>query len=167
MQRGFEAALASFDSRPVETIASAFTLVGTSIMSKTGGAAGAVFGTLFRSGARAFTDSTALDPENFSAFLQLASEAVAKRGSVEEGQKTMLDALAPASRAAAAAVPSSTLKQTVAAASQASLAGVESTRGMIATTGKARSLGERSIGHADPGAITVSIILGAMHEALQ
>lgn len=165
MRRGFEAALESFAAKPVDSIEAAFTLVGTAIMSKTGGAAGAVFGTLFRAGAKAFAGADVITAENFAEFLQLAQVAVAKRGGVEEGQKTMLDALGPAARAARASSGDS-LKIAMEAATRGALDGVEASKEMIATTGKARSLGERSIGHPDPGAITVSIILGAMNDAL-
>src|SRR5690606_11490981 len=129
------------------------------VLSQTGGAAGAIFGTLFRSGGKAFAGKDAVDGDAFAAFLENGLEAVLKRGGVTEGQKTIIDALAPAARAARAAGGS--LADVSAAAARGALDGVEATKGMIATTGKARSLGERSIGHPDPGAISVSIILVA------
>ncbi len=164
MRRGFEAALESLDSKPPETIEDAFKQVGMAIMSKTGGAAGAVFGTVFRSGAKAFAGEDAITAESFAAFLEEAQAAVAKRGGVEEGQKTMLDAVAPAARAAKAC-GGDDVSAIIAAASEAADKGVDATKDMLATTGKARSLGERSIGHPDPGAISISIILGAMKNA--
>ena len=97
------------------------------------------------------------------AFLETGLEAVLKRGGVTEGQKTMIDAIAPAARAARAKSGAG-LAATVAAAASASIEGVEATKGMIATTGKARSLGERSLGHPDPGAISISLILKAMQD---
>ena len=166
MRRGFEAALQSFDNKPPTTVEASFMQVGTAIMSKTGGAAGAVFGTLFRAGAKAFTGAEEIDAGNFSQFLTLAQDAVATRGSVVEGQKTMLDALGPAARAANAA-SDGTLIEAADAAARGALDGVEDTKNLIATTGKARSLGERSIGHPDPGAITVSIILCAIRDELK
>lgn len=162
MRRGFEAALVALDGEPA-SIDEAFKAVGTAVLSQTGGAAGAIFGTLFRSGARAFSGKDEVDAEGFADFLDKAVEAMLKRGGVVEGQKTIIDAAAPAARAAREAVGGG-LASVVAAAADGALAGVEATRGMVATTGKARSLGERSLGHPDPGAISASIILVAMRD---
>jgi dihydroxyacetone kinase-like protein len=159
MRRGFEAALEALV--PGLTVQDAFKKTGMAIMSKTGGAAGAVFGTFFRGGASAFADAKTLNAAQFSEFLTLSAQAVSKRGGVEEGAKTMVDAVMPAARAVDAAA-SDDLLAAFEAAERGALEGVEATKPMIATTGKARSLGERSIGHPDPGAISVSIILGAM-----
>ena len=161
MRRGFEATLEALKTPP-ETIDAAFKAAGTAIMGQTGGAAGAIFGTLFRSGAKAFAGRDSIDGPAFAAFLEAGLEAVLKRGGVTEGQKTIIDALAPAARAARAAGGS--LAEVTAAAAQGALDGVEATKAMVATTGKARSLGERSIGHPDPGAISVSLILVAARD---
>lgn len=163
MRRGFEAALASLDATPPDSIEAAFKAVGTAILSNTGGAAGAVFGTLFRSGAKAFGGRETIDGQSFAGFLDAGLEAVLKRGGVTEGQKTMIDAVAPAARAARSAAGDG-LGAATRAAATAALAGVDATKGMVATTGKARSLGERSIGHPDPGAISIALILGAMRD---
>jgi len=162
MRRGFEAALEALNAGEPESVDAAFKATGTAILANTGGAAGAVFGTLFRSGAKGFAGGV-VDGASFAAFLEEGLAAVLKRGGVTEGQKTMVDALAPAARASRAASGDG-LKAATAAAASAALGGVEATKGMIATTGKARSLGERSIGHPDPGAISISLILKAMQD---
>lgn len=162
MRRGFEAALETLKASEPESVDAAFKATGTAILSNTGGAAGAVFGTLFRSGAKGFAGGT-VDGESFAAFLEEGLAAVLKRGGVTEGQKTMVDAIAPAARAARAKSAAG-LPATVTAAAAAALEGVEATKDMIATTGKARSLGERSLGHPDPGAISISLILKAMQD---
>lgn len=162
MRRGFEAAQEALNANPPASVEDAFKAVGMAVLSQTGGAAGAIFGTLFRSGGKAFAGKDAVDGDAFTAFLENGLEAVLKRGGVTEGQKTIIDALAPAARAARAA--SGSLADVSAAAARGALDGVEATKGMIATTGKARSLGERSIGHPDPGAISVSIILVATRD---
>ena len=159
MRRGFEAVLEALAALNDPAPSDVMKAVGTAIMTKGGGASGAVFGTLFRSGAKALEGRDALDGEGFAAFLAVAAEAVQKRGGAAPGQKTMIDALVPA---AAAATTHAALADVLAAAAQAAADGVEATRGMLATTGKARSLGERSLGHIDPGALSVSIILRAM-----
>lgn len=162
MRRGFESAIEALRTGEPESVDAAFKATGMAILSNTGGAAGAVFGTLFRSGAKGFSGGV-VDGESFAAFLEEGLAAVLKRGGVTEGQKTMVDALAPAARAARGASGGG-LKAASAAAASAALEGVEATKGMIATTGKARSLGERSIGHPDPGAISISLILKAMQD---
>ncbi len=163
MRRGFEAALAALNEEEPESVEAAFKATGTAILSNTGGAAGAVFGTLFRAGSKAFAASGRVDGESFAGFLEEGLAAVLKRGGVIEGQKTMVDAVAPAARAARAAAGEGLAAASSAAAAGA-LEGVEASKAMIATTGKARSLGERSIGHPDPGAISISLILKAMQD---
>jgi len=160
MRRGFEAVLVALDAGP-PGIDGAFRATGMAIMANTGGAAGAVFGTWFMAGAKALAGTDRTDADGIRRFLAAAQEAVAKRGGVTEGQKTMLDALAHASRAAGDAPD---LPACLTAAAQGAEAGVEATKSMVATTGKARSLGERSLGHPDPGAISVAIILAAMRD---
>jgi phosphoenolpyruvate---glycerone phosphotransferase subunit DhaL len=161
MRRGFEAVLESLSGLLDPTPDQVMKAAGTAIMAKGGGASGAIFGTLFRAGGKALEGRGTFDAEGLAAFLFAAVEAVQKRGGVTVGQKTMVDALAPA---AAASGGHTSLAQAMAAAAAAAKDGVEATRGMIATTGKARSLGERSLGHIDPGALSVSIILGAMSD---
>lgn len=160
MRRGFEAALVALDAG-LATIDAAFRATGMAIMANTGGAAGAVFGTLFTSGAKAFAGADRMDADGIRRFLAAAQEGVAKRGGVTEGQKTMLDALAHAARACGDAT---SLTDCLSAAAQGAEAGIEATKSMVATTGKARSLGERSLGHPDPGAISVAIIVAAMRD---
>lgn len=165
MRRGFEAALEALGAETPETVDAPFKATGMAILSNTGGAAGAVFGTLFRAGSRGFSGD-AIDGAGFAAFLEEGLAAVQKRGGVTEGQKTMVDALAPAARAARAASGDG-LQAVTQAAVAGALEGVEASKAMVATTGKARSLGERSVGHPDPGAISISLILTAMRDYTQ
>jgi phosphoenolpyruvate---glycerone phosphotransferase subunit DhaL len=163
MRRGFEAALEAMDTQNPQTPEQVMKTIGTAIMAKTGGAAGAVFGTLFRSGAKALEGKAQLDAAGFAAFLEAALDGVVKRGGVVQGQKTMVDALAPAA-AAVKAIAGGSLGQALDAAATAAQQGVESTKAMVATTGKARSLGERSLGFVDPGAVSISLIFNAMRD---
>ena len=158
MRRGFEAVLTAL-ALGTPSIDAAFRATGMAIMANAGGAAGAVFGTLFTSGAKALAGTDRLDADGLRRFLAAAQDGVAKRGGVTEGQKTMLDAMAHAARACSDAT---SLTVCLTAAAQGAEAGVEATKSMIATTGKARALGERSLGHPDPGAISVAIILAGM-----
>lgn len=163
MRRGFTAVEEAMATTDPESVAKVFKAAGTAIMAKTGGAAGAVFGTLFRAGSAAFEDRAVLDAEGLAGFLARGLEGVEKRGGAKPGQKTMIDALAPAAVAAEAAIASG-LVAAVQNATDAAKGGVEATKGMIATTGKARTLGERSLGHPDPGAVSMSLILEAMRD---
>jgi phosphoenolpyruvate---glycerone phosphotransferase subunit DhaL len=163
MRRGFEAALEALNTQNLQTPEQVMKTMGAAIMAKTGGAAGAVFGTLFRSGAKALEGKAHLDAAGFAAFLEAALDGVVKRGGVVQGQKTMVDALAPAAAAVKAASGGS-LGQALDAAATAAQQGVESTKAMVATTGKARSLGERSLGFVDPGAVSISLIFNAMRD---
>ena len=160
MRRGFEAARHALETLNEPTPDQVMKSVGTAVMSKGGGASGAIFGTLFRSGAKTLEGKSEFDAQGLAAFLKAGCEAVQKRGGAGPGQKTMIDALLPAADAAGAGHGS--LQDAVKAAAHAAKDGVEATRSMLATTGKARSLGERSLGHVDPGALSVSIILQAM-----
>jgi len=161
MARGFEGAKGKLDTDQPSTIDGAFRAVGIAIMANTGGAAGAVFGTLFTAAANACKDKDALDAAVMTEAMQAALAAIQKRGGAKPGDKTLLDALAPAVEALHANQRAS-LDVALAAAVDAARGGVEATRAMVAATGKARPLGARSIGHPDPGAITTSLIFEAM-----
>lgn len=163
MRRGFSAVEEAMTATEPVSVAAVFKAAGTAIMAKTGGAAGAIFGTMFRSGSTAFDGQAALSAEGFAGFLRLGLEGVEKRGAAKPGQKTMIDALAPAAAAAEVAIGRG-LVEVVKEATEAAKGGVEATKGMIATTGKARTLGERSLGHPDPGAVSMSLILEAMRD---
>ena len=163
MRRGFTAVEEKLHGPMPDSVEALVKSAGMAIMAKTGGAAGAVFGTFFTAGSKAFADRTMIDGAAFASFLQLGLEGVEKRGGAEPGQKTMIDALAPAAKAAAE-VDGKALSDVVFAASEAAIAGVEATKNMIATTGKARTLGERSLGHPDPGAVSLSLILSAIRD---
>lgn len=163
MRRGFAAVAEALGDPRAATVEAIVRSVGMTLMARTGGAAGAVFGTFFTAGSAAFAERDVVDGADFTRFLALGLEGVEKRGGAREGDKTMIDALAPAARAAArdkgAALPA-----VVTAAAAAAAAGADATRDMRAATGKARSLGERARGHVDPGALSLSLMLAAMRD---
>lgn len=158
MARGFKAARDALETKPASTIGDLFKTTGMAIMMKAGGASGAVFGTFFTGMAKGLT-SDQLDARGFAAALREAIAAVQARGGARQGDKTMLDAAIPAAEAAASAT---TLVEAFSAAAAAATEGAVKTAAMTATTGKAKTLGERSLGHMDPGAISLSIILSAL-----
>jgi dihydroxyacetone kinase-like protein len=157
MARGFAAAREALSTKPANSVGDPFKTMGMAILMKSGGASGAVFGSLF-SGMTKNLGGAMLDAENFVQALRDGLAAVQSRGGAKAGDKTMLDALIPA---IAAAERQSDLQAALAAAAKASAEGAAETASMIATTGKSKTLGERSRGHMDPGAISLSIILEA------
>jgi dihydroxyacetone kinase-like protein len=159
MARGFTAVKARLEGE-CSSIPQALGMVGQALMLNVGGSSGAIFGTMFLSGSRAVTGDT-LDAAGFAAFLQAGLEAVQKRGNAKVGDKTMVDALEPAARAAQAHA-ASPLADCLKAAAQAAWDGMESTKPLVATLGRARTLGERAVGHPDPGAISMALLLRGM-----
>lgn len=162
IERGFSNVSAylaqDFEAKDVGDV---LTKIGTKLMSTMGGASGAIFGTLFRAGGKAIAGEAVLTTPVLARFLEAGLEAIYKRGGAAEGAKTMIDALAPAVRKAQA-LGNTGLEQAIAEITAAAEQGVEETKQMIATTGKAKTLGERSLGHPDPGAISMSLILKFM-----
>jgi phosphoenolpyruvate---glycerone phosphotransferase subunit DhaL len=161
MARGFAAVKAKLAADAPTTLADVVRAVGSAIMSNTGGAAGAIFGTFFRGGSKNLENREVFDAEALALLLNDGLAAVQARGHAQVGDKTMVDALAPAA-ARASELSSGAVDLAVAAAAAAAREGMEATRKMVAATGKAKTLGERSLGHPDPGAVSVCIILDAM-----
>ena len=163
MARGFEAVEQKLEGRDFAALDGLLTAVGTALLMSIGGAAGAVFGTLFRGGAKQLADQQVLDSEALSAMLSDGLQAVKQRGGAKPGDKTMVDALEPAA-GRARELTSSPLTESLVAVTEAARQGMENTKEMIAAVGKAKTLGERSLGHPDPGAVSMHLILKLMAE---
>jgi dihydroxyacetone kinase-like protein len=161
MARGFAAVQAKLEASPPATVADLLKTTGMALLTSIGGASGVIFGTLYRGGARNLTGDTIFNSETLSRMLTDGLAAVQERGKANPGDKTMVDALAPAATQAAqlAAAP---LDEALPAVAEAARLGVEETKGMIAATGKARALGPRAIGYTDPGALSMYLILDGM-----
>lgn len=168
MDRGFSAILEKLDAEPPATPGAAFKLAAMTLMSKVGGAAGPLYGTAFLRAGTAVGDATELDGSILAEALAAARDGVVARGKAEVGEKTMIDAWTPAVDAAAAAVASGAEPMAVLeAAATAAEAGALSTDPLIAHKGRASYLGERAIGHRDPGAASSALILRAAVHAAQ
>jgi phosphoenolpyruvate---glycerone phosphotransferase subunit DhaL len=165
MARGFAAARDSVAAAEASTVGDLYKAVGSAVLATIGGAAGPIFGTMFRAPAKVLTGTT-LDADEFASALEEAARQIQSRGKAQPGQKTMLDALVPASEAARSAVGDG-LEASARAAADAAREGMEHTKDMVATLGKSRTLGERSLGHPDPGAVSVVVILESMTEAIE
>lgn len=166
MQRGMTAAKEKLLEGEAASVEKAFSSVGMAMMSSMGGASGAIFGTFFRNGGKALAGQEVLDSAGLAAFLQAGVEGVKQRGGAAVGDKTVVDAMQPAAEKAAA-VADQPLPEAAAAVHEAALAGLEASKGMIAKFGRAKTLGEACIGFPDAGALSVTVILGAMKDYIQ
>ncbi len=165
MQRGFAAVrdLLCTDTFQPKDIGELFLTAGTKMMSSMGGASGAIFGTLFRAGGKVLTGQAQFNAETLYQFLSAGAKAVFERGGAKPGDKTMVDALVAAEKQAES-VKNEDLTVALTSVAQAAAEGAENTRNQIAVFGRAKSLGERSLGYVDPGAVSMSFILKYMSE---
>lgn len=168
MQRGFTAvqALLAQTPEPAGDIGALLTRVGTELMSSMGGASGAIFGTMFRAGGKSVAGETELTTPVLTQFLSNGLDAVRERGKAKPGDKTMVDALSAAVDAAQSLV-SLPLAEALPKISAAANHGAEDTKRMVAVFGRAKSLGERAIGHPDPGAVSLYLILSFMAQGVK
>ena len=165
MDRGFKAAVEALGQAQPASVAEVLKTVAKTLMSTVGGAAGPLYGTAFLRASKAAGDGE-LDGAGAAAVIAGALEGIQARGKATTGEKTMVDAWTPALEAARAAAESGSDAAAVfEAAATAAEAGAASTEPMRATKGRASYLGERSIGHLDPGAVSTSLILRAAARA--
>ncbi|WP_436756757.1 dihydroxyacetone kinase subunit DhaL [Streptosporangium sp. V21-05] len=143
---------------------SLLVLVGNTLIRKVGGASGPLYGTAFREAGKALGDTPEVSVAQLHAALEAGLAGVRKLGSAAEGDKTMVDALAPAVRALEQAVQDGKdTAEAIGAAAEAARTGAEATIPMQARKGRASYLGPRSVGHEDPGAASTALILSALH----
>ena len=163
LNRGFTAIVSVLDSADPEAPAAVLKLAATTLISKVGGAAGPLYGTAFLRAATALGDRAELDSDGVTAALRAALDGVRARGKAEEGDATMVDALTPAVAAAEAAAGSGkSVRGVLLAAADAADTGAEATAPLVARKGRASYLGERGIGHVDPGARSTALLLRAL-----
>lgn len=161
MARGFKAAVEALGQAQPASVAEVLKTVAKTLMSTVGGAAGPLYGTAFLRASKAAGDGE-LDGAGVAAVIAGALNGIQARGKATTGEKTMVDAWTPALEAArAAAEAGSDPVAVLEAAATAAEAGAAATEPMRATKGRASYLGERSIGHLDPGAVSTSLILRA------
>jgi phosphoenolpyruvate---glycerone phosphotransferase subunit DhaL len=170
MNRGLTAAVAALDvlaaGDPPPAAGPRLTKVGMTLISTVGGASGPLWGTFFLRMGSALGDQDAPAVETLAAALRAGLAGVVQRGKAEAGDKTMYDALAPAVEAFEAALAAGEpLAGAFAAASKAADDGCAATIPLVARKGRASYLGERSAGHQDPGATTVSLFFRAALDA--
>lgn len=167
MDRGFEAVMAKLPAVATSDISNILKTVGMTLVSTVGGAGGPLYGTFFMRAGAALANKTELTGQDLLAALEAGLEGVQQRGKATTGEKTMVDALTPARDAMRAALQNGNdIGQALRAAAEAAEAGMKATIPMLATKGRASYLGERSIGHQDPGATSSYLLLKTMAEVL-
>jgi phosphoenolpyruvate---glycerone phosphotransferase subunit DhaL len=163
MVRSFRAVLARLDATPPADIGGLLMMVGSTLVSVSGGATGPLFGTIFMEASKHARAMQQVDLPAIASMMQAAASAVMARGGAQPGDKTMVDALLPAAEALSAASASgAALSESLAQAAAAAEAGAHATAGMLASKGRARYLGERSLGHEDAGAHSVALIFATL-----
>jgi len=165
MDRGFVAVRSKFPTMASMDIATQFKTVGSTLVSTVGGSSGPLYGTAFLRAGSAVTGKENLDATDVVALLEAFAGGVVTRGKAQPGEKTMVDALAPAVAAAKEALAQgASLAEVTARAAAAAEEGAQATIPMLATKGRASYLGERSVGHQDPGATSSTLMLKALAE---
>ncbi|WP_312694738.1 dihydroxyacetone kinase subunit DhaL [Caproiciproducens sp.] len=167
MARGFkevEKKLADLSGKDIGSILKA---VGMSLVSTVGGASGPLYGTAFMKAGAAVGAKNEMDGNDFIAALEAAIGGIEMRGKAHEGEKTMLDALIPALNAIKKSYEENNdFKAALTSGVDAAEKGVEYTKTIIATKGRASYLGERSLGHQDPGATSSCLMLKVINRML-
>lgn len=155
MKRGFEAVIAEIDSHAAKPLPEGLKSVGMALVMKVGGASGPLYGTLFMTLGKAWPG----DPNRatFANAFGTAVDAVKTRGKSDFGQKTMLDVLGPVREALANGTDPKAAAE----------AAADATVPMKAIRGRASFLGDRSIGHMDPGARSTALMIAAVADALK
>jgi phosphoenolpyruvate---glycerone phosphotransferase subunit DhaL len=165
MTRGFTAVVEAVDGSE-EPPGKQLILAGKTLVSKVGGASGPLWGTALRRAGRVLGEAEVFGPEELVAALDAALAGVVDLGAASEGEKTMVDALAPAVRMLRERVETGAgLADALAAAREAGEDGMRATVPLQARKGRASYLGERSIGHQDPGATSTALILAALERS--
>ncbi|WKR21730.1 dihydroxyacetone kinase subunit DhaL [Actinomyces israelii] len=159
MKRGMEAAMAAVAAPVPGTADAVLKKAATALISKVGGASGPLYGTFFLRMAAATAGRSALDLDALTAAVEAGVGGIMQRGRAEAGEKTMLDAWLPALEALRAGTSMQAALREAAAAADAGRAATEP---MLARKGRASYLGERSIGHVDPGASSTALIVRAL-----
>jgi dihydroxyacetone kinase-like protein len=164
---GFRSVLTALDAWDAPDLGALLSRVGMTLISSVGAAMGPLYGTAFMRAGNVVDGRQDIDGPILAAMLEAARDGVIARGKASPGDKTMLDAIAPAAEAARQAVDSGAgVVAVLRAASEAADKGAIATRDMLARKGRASRLGERTLGHQDPGATSAALMLRAALLAL-
>jgi dihydroxyacetone kinase-like protein len=168
MHRGMQAVLAKLPTVAESDIGTILKTVGMTLVSTVGGASGPLYGTFFIQMASGASNKMELTLEDYIAALQAGINGILMRGKAQPKDKTMIDALQPALDALKqAAADSASLAQALQQSADAAAAGRDATIPLMARKGRASYLGERSIGHQDPGATSSHLLLQSLADAMK
>lgn len=168
MKRGFSAVYDLLNMKSFTTVPDLFYMTGMELLKKMGGASGVLFGSFFISGAKVqFQNEKEITLSEMSLVFRSGTDSIMKRGKAQSGDKTMIDALIPASRAfQEAVVQGCSRRECFERAYKASLQGAQATVEMIPKRGRAKNFRLDAIGYPDPGAISVTYIFGGLKDVL-
>ena len=159
MQRGFSKVAEKLPAVADKDIGQVLKTTGMTLLSSVGGASGPLYGTFFLRASTACAGMEALDTPTLATAVEAGVAGIAQRGRSVAGEKTMLDAWYPA---LAALQSGGSLVDAVGAGAREAAAGRDATKDLVATKGRASYLGERSVGHIDPGAASTALLLEAL-----
>jgi len=167
MVRGFEAVVQALDGDAEQPPGKLLILAGRTLVSTVGGASGPLWGSALRAGGRTLGDQTTFDGPQLVEVLAAALASVRDLGTATVGDKTMVDALEPAVDTLRARLDAGvSLERALDDAAAAAEAGMRATIPLQARKGRASYLGERSVGHQDPGATSTALIMRALQKAV-
>lgn len=167
MAKGFTEVKNKLPAAAGQDLGSLFKSLGMTLVSTVGGSSGPLYGTAFMKMGMSLAGKNQIEFEEFLDALKAGVAGVGQRGRSTEGEKTMLDAMFPALRAMEQCYGElRNAKAAVKAGAEAAWSGVEHTKGLIATKGRASYVGERAIGHQDPGATSFAFMLQTAADAL-
>jgi dihydroxyacetone kinase-like protein len=167
MARGFTAVVAELDGGESQPAGKTLIAAGKTLVAKVGGASGPLWGTALRRAGRELGDPAEVATKDLAAALEAALAGIKDIGAAELGDKTIVDALTPAVESLNASAEAGVEPaEAVAAAAAAAEKGAEETIPLQARKGRASYLGERSIGHKDPGATSTALILRSLEKAI-
>lgn len=167
MNKGFKAVIEKIKDLPEDDLGNIFKNSGMALVSNVGGASGPLYGTAFMKAAIVVNKKSEMDINDFVKVLEEALGGIKMRGKGQEGEKTMIDTLSPSIEAAKKSIgENKSVKEVLLEIKEAAKNGMEHTKDIVATKGRASYVGERSIGHIDAGATSMYLILNTIVEEL-
>ncbi len=167
MNKGFKAVVEKIKDLPEDDLGNIFKNSGMALVSNVGGASGPLYGTAFMKAAMVVNKKSEMDINDFIKVLEQALGGIKMRGKGQEGEKTMIDTLSPAIEAGNKSIgENKSVKEVLLEIKEAAKNGMEHTKEIVATKGRASYVGERSIGHIDAGATSMYLILNTIVEEL-
>ncbi len=165
MLRSVKAVEDAINANPDEKLKDLLYKIGWSIMSADGGSTGPLLGSFFMGMSEAVDGKSEIDSLAVAEMIIAGAEKMHKQSHAQVGDKTMMDAMLPAVDALKAADKGMTVQEILRQAAKAASDGADATKDMKAKFGRARNLGDRVIGHKDPGAVSISLIFQGFYES--